>query len=112
MLNYHLISDVALGDLKFQKQLIKSYIIQCEDYLSSSENLFLTGKWSLLHLKLKSFKNAVSPFLNKPSLNRMNAVLEILTSSLNSTAKEKSYQELTTRIKRELAYLTQNQADS
>lgn len=106
MVNYNLISDIALGDTHFTTQVLSNFITKSEELLISTERLLVDNKWSLLHLKLRNFRNRISPFLNKPSLNKINAVLEILSSSLNSSAKEKAYIELTYKIKRDLKFLT------
>lgn len=105
MIDYHLISDIALGDIEFQRNILTQYKNQSEDFLEKSSAMVSSNSWTLLHLKLKDYRNTVSPYLNRPSLNRVNAVLEILISPLNPSAKLQAYNELANRIKRELKFL-------
>ena len=105
MIDYHLISDIALGDVEFQRNIIKQYELESEDVLSEASKLIANNSWTLLHLRLKEYRNKISPYLNKPSLNRLNAVMEIMISPLNASAKLQAYKELSSKIKRELGFL-------
>jgi|GEM_PF-4306428 len=112
MVNYHLISQISLGDEEFLKTVLHQYKDISKDFLEKSLELTKEKKWSLLHLRLISYRDKIAHLLNKPSLNRVNAVLEIMQSSLNSSAKLKAYNELISRIKKEMTYIESSQAVS
>ncbi len=105
MIDYHLIADIALGDMDFQKSILHQYEKDSEQILDEGAKLTISSSWTVLHLKLKEYRNKVAPLLNKPSINRLNAVLELLISPLNPSVKLQAYKELSIKIKRELTFL-------
>ena len=77
MIDYHLIADIALGDVNFQKSILEQYEKDSEKIVTKGSQLMFANSWTALHLELKAYRNKVAPLLNRPSINRVNAVLEL-----------------------------------
>lgn len=106
IINYHLIADIALGDLNFQKSILLQYEKDSEKILNRGSQLVMGNSCTALHLELKEYRNKIAPLLNRPSINRVNAVLELLISSMNPSVKLQAYKELSQKIKREIGFLS------
>lgn len=105
MIDYHLIADIALGDMSFQRSILQQYERDSEKILMAGSRLSANNSWTALHFKLKDYRNKVAPLLNKPSINRLNAVLELLISPLNPSVKLQAYKEISIKIEREIGFL-------
>jgi len=105
MIDYHLIADIALGDTNFQRSILEQYEKESRTLIEEGDRLIVENRWTSLHLRLKEYRNHVAPYLNKPALNRINAVLELLISSLNPSVKVQAFSEISKKIKREVGFL-------
>ncbi len=110
MIDYHLIADIALGDVNFQRSILKQYERDSETIVEKGAQLLRSNSWTALHLELKDYRNKVAPLLNKPSINRVNAVLELLISPMNPSVKMQAFKELSQKIKREIGFLNSSAA--
>ena len=101
MIDYHLIADIVLRDLNFQKRVLLQYEKDSENILNRGSQLVMGNSWTALHLELKEYRNKIAPLLN-----RVNAVLELLISPMNPSVKLQAYKELSQKIKREIGFLS------
>ena len=106
MIDYHLIADIVLRDLNFQKRVLLQYEKDSENILNRGSQLVMGNSWTALHLELKEYRNKIAPLLNRLSINRVNTVLELLISPTNPSVKLQAYKELSQKIKREIGFLS------